>query len=135
MGWFSSKKADSLSGVPTLQQVSPMKIESSPEFIPSIDNTNTLVNNPSNVSSVSREIGSSYQMNRNDPFFVRIDKFNEAKKNLGEIERKMRDMENILVRLGETKQKEDREIDSWKRDMKEIRSYLEEINGSVFNRL
>jgi hypothetical protein len=75
------------------------------------------MNNPSEFNQVAREIGSNGQMNKSDPFFVRIDKFNDAKKNLIEIEKKMRDMENVLARLGDTKQKEDAEIESWKQDM------------------
>ncbi len=126
MGWFSSKKEEELPATSSLQQLNPNGMQQS---------VMSSMNNPSEFNQVAREIGSNGQMNKSDPFFVRIDKFNDAKKNLIEIERKMRDMENVLARFGETKQKEDAEIDSWKQDMKGIRSYLEEINDSVFSRL
>lgn len=97
---------------------------------------NLSINNPYQFSEVVTEVGSGNNQNpSNQPFFVRIDKFNEAKKDLIEIERKLRDMENILAKLTITKQKEDEEIESWKSDMKTIRDYLEKINDSIFNKL
>ncbi len=128
MGWFNSfkKEEDFLPQIPSLQQVNPSVMQQS---------VVSSINNSPEVMQVSREVGSNGPINKADPFFVRIDKFNEAKKNLVEIEKKMRDMENVLARLGETKQKEDDEIDSWKQDMKEIKAHLEDINDSVFSRL
>ncbi len=126
MGWFSSKKEESLPEIPSLQQVN-----SGSQAQLSVQ-----VNNPLNVNSVSQDVGSvGQQSSQEQPFFVRIDKFNDAKKNLVEIEKKLRDMESVLAKLGGIKQKEDEEIDSWKQDMKVIKGYLDEINDSVFSRL
>lgn len=128
MGFFNSKRKENLlSEVSPLQQVNPQSMQMREGVLP--------MNVQTSVPQVSQEIGSKGQMNKSEPFFVRIDKFNEAKKNLIEIERKMRDMENVLVKLGETKQREDEEIESWKEDMKIIKGYLDEINGSVFSKL
>jgi hypothetical protein len=139
MGLFSRKKEEeSLPAVPSLQQVNPSGVQQS--VIPSISGSSDLnqcsMGIPSsNFSDISQDITSSCSLNKNEPFFVRIDRFNDAKKNLFEIEKKLREMENVLVKIGETKQKEDEEIDSWKQDMKIIRSYLEDINQSVFSKL
>ncbi len=139
MGWFSSKKEeDMIPSLPSLQQMNPASMQPQQSFIPAniSSHSNSSPQSLGVQPTVSREISvSNGQMNRNEPFFVRIDKFNEARKSLVEIERKLRDMENILVKIGETKQKEDEEIDSWKTDMKTIRNYLEDINESVFSRL
>ncbi len=128
MGWFNSKKKEEeIPQLPSLQQVNPrvgLKQDSA-----------VVMNDFSKVSSTTQEIGSNCQMNKSEPFFIRVDKFNEAKKNLIEIERKMRDMEEVLVKLGETKEREDEEIDSWKQDLKVIKGYLGDINDSVFSRL
>lgn len=132
MGWFSSKKKeeqDILPALPSLQQVNPSLTQQQVAFQPSEDSFHSA------ASPISREIGHGGSSEKNDPFFVRIDKFNEAKRNLAEIEKKLREMENILVKVSETKQKEQQEIDSWKKDMKEIKNYLEEVNNSVFNKL
>lgn len=127
MGWFGSKKKEEeFPQIPSFQQVSPRVVPSSPVVT---------LNDPSEVSTTTQEIGSNCQMDKSEPFFVRIDKFNEAKKSLVEIERKMRDMEEVLVKLGETKEKEDEEIDSWKQDLRVIKGYLGDINDSVFSRL
>jgi hypothetical protein len=131
MGWFSSKKEEEeLPSVPALQQVNAMGGVQGMQ-----QSSMSHLNNPSEVSQVSQEVGSNGQMNKKDPFFIRMDKFNESKRNLIEIEKKMRDMENVLARLGDAKEREDAEIESWKSDMKEIKGYLEDINESVFSRL
>lgn len=128
MGWFSSVKKEEnvLPQVSSLQQVNPMGVQS--HYTPSL-------NVPSEVSSTVQEIGTNGHMNKAEPFFVRMDKFNDAKRVLMEVERKMKDMEEVLARLGEAKQKEDEEIDSWKQNLKDVKGYLEDIHESVFNRL
>jgi peptidoglycan hydrolase CwlO-like protein len=128
MGWFNSvKKEEELSSpIPSFQQ------DSSFESVVDSSSTSQI---SQEIGNVSREVSSSGQVNKSEPFFVRVDKLNDAKANLIEIEKKMGDMENVLARLGETKEKEDAEIDSWKQDMKSIRDYLEDINESIFDRL
>lgn len=84
---------------------------------------------------ISQRIQVSDSGNSSEPFFVRIDKFNEAKRGLMEADRKMRELDSVLNKLIEVKQKEDEEIESWKQDMKIIKGYLDDINNSVFSKL
>lgn len=72
---------------------------------------------------------------KTEPFFVRIDKFQDARKNLTEIGKKLKEMETILVKISETKQKEDEELDSWKEEMKNIRSFLTTIDQNLFEKV
>ena len=123
---FLKRSENESSQFGNLQQADPSKL-----LQPPLSNFNA----PSEVNPISKEMNFAGQINKSDPFFVRIDRFNEAKRNLVEIERKIKDMEHVLVKIGETKQKEDEEIESWKRDMKEIRNYLEDINEKVFSKL
>jgi len=121
MGWFNIGKQEeaTTTNLPSIQQTEVLNVNSSPSVAP-VKRENAMGVSPGD---------------KKDPFFVRIDKFNEGKKNLFEIEKKLQDMENILAKLGETKQKEDEEISSWKKDMGVIRNYLESINQSVFSKL
>ena len=126
MGWFGSNKREQevskdvlIKEIPEIQSPKPIVTQDFPT-ISSVERENPLGITPGD---------------KKDPFFVRIDKFNEAKKNLTEIELKLRDMENILAKIGDVKQKEDHEIESWKKDMGTIRGHLESINQSVFSKL
>lgn len=71
---------------------------------------------------------------KSNTFFVRIDRFQNARNNLSEIEKRMKEMESILIKLNETKCKEDTEIESWKEEMKTIKSCLSIIDQSLFEK-
>lgn len=72
---------------------------------------------------------------KTEPLFVRIDKFQEAKDNLANIEQKLSRMESILETLGEEKAKEDDEIANWREELREIRSNLSGIDQNLFNKV
>jgi hypothetical protein len=95
-------------------------------------------NNFENIG-VTRELQASSPnfavAKKSEPFFVRIDKFQDAKKNLGEIGKRLKEMETVLGKINETKIKEDEEIASWKEEMKNIRSFLSTIDQNLFNRV
>lgn len=69
------------------------------------------------------------------PFFVRIDKFNDARDNLKMIAKRLREMDRVLEKIHEVKVKEDEELAAWKEEMKLIRENLAKIDEDVFNKL
>lgn len=100
--------------------------------IESVDNTfeNTGVTRELQASSPNFAVAK-----KSEPFFVRIDKFQDTKKNLTEIGRRLKDIETILGKINEAKAREDEEISSWKEEMKNIRSFLSTIDQSLFNKV
>jgi|GEM_PF-2917490 len=127
MALFKSKKKEELPSLPEMnsfQQSSTMNNQ-----IQSFSTPQDL-QNPYGNENLNQS-----QPQIQQPFFVRIDKFREAKDNLVEIEKKLREMGVILSKLESAKEKEEEEINSWKEDMKEMKEYLESINSSVFNQL
>lgn len=72
---------------------------------------------------------------KSEPFFVRLDKFQDARSNLSEIGKRIEEMELVLEKLSEVKLKEDEEIDSWKEEMKKIRQNLSSIDKSLFDKV
>ena len=70
-----------------------------------------------------------------EPIFVRIDKFQVAQKNFEQIKDKVREVEVILRRVRDTKEREDKEISSWVGDLEKIKSRLAEIDLSIFSKL
>ncbi len=70
-----------------------------------------------------------------EPFFVRIDKFNDAKTNLQSINKKLKDMARILEKIEEVKIREDKELEEWKLDVNGIREYLSKVDEDIFNKI
>jgi hypothetical protein len=72
---------------------------------------------------------------QSEPIFVRIDKFQEAKKDFEEIKRKLKEIDSVLKRVKEIKAKEDAEIGGWSDELEKVKSRISEIDESFFNRM
>ena len=70
-----------------------------------------------------------------EPVFVRIDKFQKAQKDFEQIKKQVKQIETILNKIQQTKEKEDAEISAWTEDMQNIKSKLAEIDENIFNKL
>jgi len=101
-----------------------------PAPLPTFQINNSIKDFPSTIQeSISAPIASK------EPFFVRIDKFNDAKNNLQSIGKKLKDMGKILEKIEETKIKEDQELEEWKSDINGIREYLSKVDEDIFNKI
>jgi len=69
-----------------------------------------------------------------EPIFVRIDKFQAAKKELHEINKKVRSVETTLGKLEEIKSKEDSEIDQLTNDLETLKARLSTVDSNVFQK-
>ncbi len=150
MGWFSNKKEEDIPELPELpiinneqrMQMLPEKIEKLPNLLPkSMEELPDIL--PKSMEELQEVEEVHYKSpvkrithtNTDQPFFIRIDKFDDAKKNLQEINKKLKDMQNVLEKINEIKNKEDEELASWKEDIKNIKAYLTEIDSDVFNKI
>ncbi len=71
----------------------------------------------------------------NEPIFVRIDKFQESQKHFEEIKKTTREIEMVLKKIKDTKDKEERELNAWSEDLERIKSRLSDIDANIFNKL
>jgi hypothetical protein len=71
----------------------------------------------------------------NETIFVRIDKFNSAKRDVDEIGRDMKQIENVLEKIMDVKMKEDEEISELNKNIEEIKIRLGRIDNEIFNRI
>lgn len=122
MSWWIFGKKEEVKQSPSIEEI---PIENVDNTIENIGVTKELSSSNPNFSVAKRS----------EPFFVRIDKFQDARKNLTEIGKRLKDMENVLEKINETKIKEDEEISSWKEEMKNIRSNLSTIDQNLFSRV
>jgi len=70
-----------------------------------------------------------------EPVYIRIDKFKAAIQSFNEIQRKVAEVEDLLQKIKEMKQKEDEELRVWERDLETIKARIDSIDKSVFSKL
>ncbi len=69
-----------------------------------------------------------------DPIFVRIDKYQEAKKELQEINKGIKSVEAVLGKLNEIKSREDKEVGQISESLSSIKTRLTTIDSNVFKK-
>ncbi len=67
--------------------------------------------------------------------FVRIDKFNSAKRDIQEISKNLKNIGNVLTKLEEVKMQEDEEVAEISKIMEEIKLKMNRIDSDIFNRI
>jgi hypothetical protein len=69
-----------------------------------------------------------------DPIFVKIEKFQIAKKELQEINKNMKSVEALIRKLGEIKSREDKEVAQISESLSSIKTRLATIDSNVFKK-
>jgi hypothetical protein len=70
-----------------------------------------------------------------EPIYVRLDKFEETIEIFEEIKNKIKDMEEVLQKTKEIKQKEEDELIEWEREIQIIKTRIDSIDKNIFNKL
>lgn len=70
-----------------------------------------------------------------EPVYIRIDKFKAAIQSFNEIQKKVAEVEDLLQKIKEMKQKEDEELRVWERDLETIKARIDAIDKGVFSKL
>ena len=89
-------------------------------------NQNIESSNPPEIKSFSKEV---------EPIYVRLDKFQTTVSSFEEIKEKVMDIEKLLTKIKETREKEDRELEGWENEIQVIKSRIEFIDKNIFNKL
>lgn len=102
-------------------------MENSISELPKVEAPKTLELTPSAPTGLSsKEV---------EPIFVRIDKFQAAQKNFGQIKDKIKDIELILKKIKDVKLQEEVELKGWTEDVEKIKSRLAEVDTDIFNQI
>jgi hypothetical protein len=70
-----------------------------------------------------------------ETIFVRVDKFQAAQKNLGEIKSKVTQIESIIEKIKNIKSQEEEELKGWTEDTEKLKSRLAEIDNDIFSQV
>lgn len=95
----------------------------------------TKIEIPAKPEMKIEDLPSPVKKDAEETIFVRIDKFNSAKRDVGEIVRELREVESVLAKIEQIKMQEDEEVAEVSKVMEEIKLKMNRIDSDVFNRL
>lgn len=70
-----------------------------------------------------------------EPIFVKIDKFKEALANFEIIKEKLLEIDDLLKKIKETKAREQEELDSWEKEVEDIKAKTQIIDERLFSKI
>lgn len=70
-----------------------------------------------------------------EPIFIKIDRFSEALSNFESIKTKVQEIDDLLKRTKEIRQKEQEEFDAWEKEIIEIKEKIDSIDEKLFSKL
>jgi|TARA_Y100000310_G_scaffold343907_1_gene453838 hypothetical protein len=88
------------------------------------------IGRPEIVSSPARRVKKG-----DGPIYIRLDKFQMTQQALGEIREKIVEVEKVLGKIKEIKEKEERELEEWERELGIMKSRIDGVDNSIFGGL
>jgi len=70
-----------------------------------------------------------------EPIYVRLDKFEASLDSFEQIKNKLIEIEEVLRKIREIKQKEELELEEWEREIQVLKSRIDAIDKTIFNKL
>ncbi|MEK6890341.1 MAG: hypothetical protein AABX35_04080 [Nanoarchaeota archaeon] len=67
--------------------------------------------------------------------FVKIDKFQSARKSLSSAREKVQEIELMLKKIRDVRMREEQELTGWERDIESVKLRIEEISKNIFEKL
>ncbi len=84
---------------------------------------------------IPREFREASKIIREEPIFVRIDKFEESVQTFEKIKEKIFEMEKMLQDTKRIKEEEEKEMGYWEREMKIIKENIEDLDREIFSKI
>ncbi len=67
--------------------------------------------------------------------FVKIDKFNTARKSLLTAQQKINDIDTLLKKIRETRMREEQELSAWEKEIASVKAKIREVSQTIFEKL
>lgn len=67
--------------------------------------------------------------------FVKIDKFQAARKTFYDMKKKLEDIDELIKRIKEIKLREEQELESWEKDLMQVKSRIQEVTENIFEKV
>jgi len=72
---------------------------------------------------------------KKEPVFIRIDKFEDALKTFEKTKKEISEIEKVLKDIGVVREDEDKELQSWQRDIIKIKEQIEKVDQDIFSKI
>jgi len=72
--------------------------------------------------------------NKEENVFVRLDKFHSARRSLNETKTRLEDIDSLLRKIREIKQREEQELSAWEKEVTELKAKIQSIRENIFDR-
>ena len=82
-----------------------------------------------------RELQQIRRSQRPEPFFIRLDKFEEALKIFEKTKGKITEIERMLRDIKGLKIKEEEELEHWEKEMQSIKNQIEKVDQEIFSKI
>lgn len=69
---------------------------------------------------------------RAQPIYIRLDKFKAGLESFEDIKGKLIEIEDLLTKIRDMKDKEERELEEWEREIQVVKARIEQIDNDVF---
>jgi len=76
----------------------------------------------------------SSSTNKEENVFVRLDKFHSARRALNETKTRLEDIDSLLRKIREIKQREEQELSAWEKEVSELKAKIQSIRENIFDR-
>jgi hypothetical protein len=70
-----------------------------------------------------------------EPIYIRLDKFNITSESFEEIKRKVQEIESLLAKTKDIREKEQKELEEWEKEIQGIKARLDSIDKNLFKQL
>ena len=72
---------------------------------------------------------------KTEDVYVKIDKFHSARKALNKARDKLKEVDELMRKIRETKMREEQELDSWEEKISSIKSKVEDVTKNIFEKV
>lgn len=72
---------------------------------------------------------------RNEPVFIRLDKFEEGLRIFEEAKHKIMELEKMLKNVKKVKEEEEKELQGWETEIQKLKSQFEKIDRDIFSKI
>lgn len=72
---------------------------------------------------------------KQEPIFIRIDRFEEALKIFNETKKKLYEIERTLEEIKRVKEKEEKELTAWENKVRTIKGQIEKVDKDIFSKI
>lgn len=87
------------------------------------------------TQSIMPPVSAIHTSKKIEPVYIRIDKFKSAINSFQEIQAKISEIDILLAKIREQKNKEDGELREWEREIETIKARIEAIDRNIFSKI